>query len=87
MQLEIFEAEGYSLPTDLDVLLINLKKKYASGLGIRKINIVQKDEIRKHKDVVEALKKKGLDVLPVIKLDGKLVDQSKLETLLYKKLG
>ena len=87
MMLEIFEAEGYTLPTDIDVLLINLKKKYSSELGFRKISIANKEEIRKHKDVVQMLAQQGLDALPLIKLDGKVVDQQKLEQVLYKKLG
>lgn len=87
MQLEIFEAEGYTLPTDIDVLLINLKKKYAADLGVKKVDIMDKDSIKKHKDVVKALAEQGLDVLPVIKLDGKIVDQARLEALLSKKLG
>ena len=87
MLLEIFEAQGYNLPTDLDVLLINLKKKYAGYIGIKKINIANKDEIKKHKDVVQALTQEGLDVLPMIKLDGKMVGQDKHESLLYKKFG
>jgi disulfide oxidoreductase YuzD len=87
MMIEIFEAQGYGLPTDIDVLLLNLKKKYAQDLGVRKIDISQKDEIKKHKDVIEALKNEGMDILPVIKLDGKIVEQGKIETLLYKRLG
>ena len=87
MMLEIFEAEGYTLPTDIDVLLINLKKKYASELGVKKVHISNKEEIKKHKDVVQTLAQNGLDVLPLIKLDGKIVDQQKLEQVLYKKLG
>ncbi|MBI4170397.1 MAG: arsenic metallochaperone ArsD family protein [Candidatus Aenigmarchaeota archaeon] len=87
MILEIFEADGYTLPTDIDVLLINLKKKYAADLGIKKINITNKEEIRKHKDIVHLLAQQGLDALPLIKLDGKIVDHAKLEKMLYKRLG
>lgn len=87
MLLEIFEADGYTLPTDIDVLLINLKKKYAAGLGVKKINITNKEEIRKHKDIVQLLAQQGLDALPLIKLDGKIVDHTKLEKMLYKRLG
>lgn len=87
MQLEIFEADGYTLPTDMDVLLINLKKKYAAELGVRKIHISNKGEVRKHKDVIKLLAENGLDSLPVIKLDGKIVDHGNLEKLLYRRLG
>ena len=87
MQIEIFEADGYGLSTDTDVLLINLKKKYASDLLVKKINISDKEQVRKHKDVVKELSEKGLDILPVIKLDGKIVNEEKLEQALSRKLG
>jgi len=87
MILEIFEADGYTLPTDIDVLLINMKKKHAEDLGVRKIRISDKQEIRKHKDVVQVLAQQGLDALPVVKVDGKIVENEKLENLLQKKLG
>ncbi len=87
MILEIFEAEGYTLPTDIDVLLINMKKKHAEDLGIKKIKISDKQEIKKHKDVVQVLAQQGLDALPVIKMDGKIVEHENLENLLHKKLG
>ena len=86
MTVEIFEADGYGLDTDLDVLLINLKKKYANDIGIKKVKILNKDEVKKHKDVIQKLAAEGLDVLPIIKLDGKIVEAGKLESVLYKKL-
>jgi disulfide oxidoreductase YuzD len=86
MRLEVFEADGYTLPTDIDVLIINLKRKFAEEFSVRKIMISQKDEVRKHKDVVQLLSKQGLDVLPVVKVDGKIVPAEKLEFLLNKKL-
>jgi disulfide oxidoreductase YuzD len=87
MQIEIFEADGYGLDTDLDVLLLNLKRKYSSDLAIRRVKISDKVEIKKHKDVVQKIAQEGLDVLPVIKLDGKIVNSMKLQDTLYKRLG
>ncbi len=86
MLIEIFEADGYSLPTDIDMLLINLKRKYTEELGLRKIPIEKKEEISKHKDVVQVLAHDGLDALPIVKLDGKIIQPDKLQDLLYKKL-
>ncbi len=85
MRIEIFEMQGIGeMTTDLDVLIINLHKKYADKLEIRKINIVDKELMKKHKDVVTILRDKGLESLPLIKKDGKLIAAEKLEHLLKK---
>ena len=87
MLIEIFEAGGYGLDTDMDVLLLNLKRKHEGEVAIKKINIMNNEEVKKHKDVVQKLASDGLDALPIVKLDGKIVDSGKLENVLYKKLG
>lgn len=86
MQIEIFETIGYTTPTDFDTLLINLHKKGA-GVKINKINIMDSAKIKPHRDVITLLKKDGLDVLPVVKVDGKLMSAQKANQLIMKKLG
>ena len=83
MIIEIFEARGFTEPsTSLDTLVINLSRKYEGQVAIQKIDVLQKDAMKKHKDVVKLIKDKGLNVLPLIKLDKQLVEQAKLEKLM-----
>jgi isopropylmalate/homocitrate/citramalate synthase len=84
MLLEIFEIKGYEISTDLDVLILDIYKKHSDSVMIRKIDVTNKDMMKKHKDVVEMLKKDGIDILPVIKADGKVIDSDKLVTNLRK---
>lgn len=83
MLIEIFEARGFTEPdTSLDTLVINLSRKYEGQVAIQKIDVLQKDLMKKHKDVVKLIKDKGLNVLPLIKMDKQLVEQAKLEKLM-----
>ncbi len=83
MLIEIFEAKGFTEPkTDLDALIINLHRKYSDELMIQKVDVLDKTSMKRHKDVVKLIKDKGLDTLPLIKLDNKLVSQNKLEKLM-----
>ena len=83
MIIEIFEARGFTEPdTSLDSLVINLSSKYEDQIAIRKVDVLQKDEMKRHKDVVKIIKDKGLSTLPLIKLNNKLVDKEKIENLM-----
>lgn len=84
MRIEIFEAPGYQLDTDIDALLLNLARKYEGEIMIRKASIMDKDSVKKHKDVVKKLKKDGMDALPVVKIDGKVVGHKELQKVLYR---
>ena len=85
MRIEVFEMQGINeMATDLDALIINLHKKYNKTIDIRKINVVDKNAMKDHKDVIGMLRDKGLDVLPLIKKDGKLVTEEKLGQLLQQ---
>jgi disulfide oxidoreductase YuzD len=83
MIIEVFEARGFSEPdTSLDATILNLRKKYGDEIMIRKIDVLNKDLMKKHKDVVEIIKKNGLEDLPVIKLNEKIVTRDKVEKLM-----
>jgi hypothetical protein len=78
MLLEIFEIKGYEISTDLDVLILDIYTKNKGRVAIKKIDVTNKDMMKKHKDVVELLKNDGIDILPVIKMDGKITNDEKL---------
>ena len=60
--------------------------KKGVGVQISKIDIMDSAKIKPHKDVVALLKKDGLDVLPVVKVDGKLMSAQKANQHIMKKL-
>lgn len=84
MLLEIFEIKGYEISTDLDVLIMDIYKKNKDRVAIKKIDVTNKDMMKKHKDVVDLLKNDGIDILPVIKMDGKITNAEKLMGSLRK---
>ncbi len=86
MRIEIFEIKGSGeISTDIDALILNLYRKYRDKISVSKINILDEKSMKKHNDVIEIIKKHDIDVLPIIKLDGKITDQSKLERMLRNK--
>jgi len=87
MIIEIFETRGFGseLSTDLDALIINLNKKH-SDIMVKKLDVLNKDMMKSHKDIVKMLKERSLDILPLIKINGKLVDKEKAEDMIYKYL-
>lgn len=78
MLLEIFEIKGYEISTDLDVLILDIYNKNKDRVSIKKIDVTNNDMMKKHKDVVALLKNDGIDILPVIKIDGKITNSEKL---------
>lgn len=83
--IEIFEIKGSSeISTDLDVLVLDLHKRYNGNISLKKIDVFNKEQIKPHKDIIEIIKKGGIDVLPLIKADGKVVSEEKLQEMLKK---
>jgi hypothetical protein len=89
LKIEVFEIKGSdeTLPTDLEVLLIDAHKKADGMIAVRKINVLEPAAMKGHSDVAKLLKTNGMEVLPVIKIDGRLANQEKLEQVLQKALG
>ena len=83
MIIEIFEARGFSEPdTNLDATILNLRKKYGEEIMIKKLNVLDKEMMKKHRDVIDQIKNSGLEKLPIIKLDNKIVTNEKIEKLM-----
>jgi len=83
MQIEIFEIKGFELDTDLDVLILDAHKKNSS-IKIKKIDVLDKGTMKKHKDIVDILKNDGLESLPIIKADGKIVSTEKFGKMIQR---
>jgi len=87
MKIEIFEIKGSSfsneLSTNLDVLILDLYKR-RPDIKIKKIDVLNKDLMKDHKDIIKIISKEGLDVLPLIKFNGKIIKEQELEKLLKK---
>jgi hypothetical protein len=64
------------------VLILDAYKKNSGRLQIKKIDVVDKTAMKKHKDIVGILKNNGIESLPIIKVDGRIVKKDKLEKML-----
>ncbi len=83
--IEIFEIKGSSeISTELDVLILDLYKRYSGSILLKKIDVFNKDQIKPHKDIIDIIKKDGIDALPLIKADGKVVSEKKLQEILKR---
>jgi len=83
MIIEIFEARGFSEPdTNLDATILNLRKRHGNKIIIRKIDVLDKNSMKRHRDVIKKIKSNGLEDLPIIKLNSKIVKQDKIEKLM-----
>ena len=83
MIIEIFEARGFSEPdTNLDATILNIRKRHGDKVLIRKIDVLDKEAMKKHRDVIKKIKDSGLENLPIIKLNSKIVKQDKIERLM-----
>ena len=87
MIIEIFEIRGYGseLPTDLDALIINLNRKRPE-VRIKKLDVLNKDMMKSHKDVLKILKEHSVDILTLVKVNGKLVKPQDAEKIITKYL-
>lgn len=80
--IEIFELKGRTDTEKLDFMIVDIYRKYRGLMSIKKINVLDKEKMKEHDDVVEIIKRKGIDALPIIKIDGKFSSLSGLEKLL-----
>lgn len=83
MLIEVFETRGFSLSTDTNAFLVNMHSR-KEGIRIVKVDVLDAKQMSKHKDVVECLKKDGLDALPLVKIDGRLLDEERFLSALQK---
>jgi 50S ribosomal subunit-associated GTPase HflX len=70
--MEIYIFEGLAIG-DTDTYIINMKSKHPDAM-IRKVDITNKDQMKDHEDVISILREKGLDALPIVKVDGKITE-------------
>jgi hypothetical protein len=82
-RVDIFEIKGYEINTELDVIILDAHKKN-KNLEIRKIDVLDKTVMKKHKDIVDILKKNGIESLPIVKVDGKVTGLERFENLMHK---
>lgn len=87
MIIEIFEIRsfGSELPTDVDAMIINLNKKRPDVM-IKKLDVLNRDMMKTHKDILRMLKDHSIEILPLIKVNGKLVRPVDFEKIIMKYL-
>ena len=90
MQIFIFEIKSggvdAELDTDIDSHIMNLYKKYGSRISIQKIDIMNKEAMAPHKDIRKHIEKHGIDALPLIKIDKKMLSQEEFIPEIEKRL-
>ncbi len=80
-EMIIFETIGYSTPTDIEALILNMHNRGVPVI-ISKVDVLNAGAMKDHKDVIELLKKDGLDVLPLVKINGKITNPQKARQVL-----
>lgn len=79
MKIEIFEIKNGSviseMDTDVEACIVNLYNKYKGKVMLNKINVLDKEAMKKHRDIAKHIDKNGIEILPLIKVDGKVVAQ------------
>lgn len=85
-EMIIFETRGYSTPTDIEALILNMHSRGAP-IVISKVDVLNASAMKGHKDVIELLKKAGLDVLPLAKINGKIANSQKARQVLLSLMG
>ena len=73
--IEVFELKN-SPDVEMDRLIISLSKK---GYIVRKVNMANSDEMKRHPEITEMLKS-GKN-LPLIKYNGKVINKTELKRL------
>ena len=90
MKIEIFEIKNGNviseMDTDVETHIVNLYNKYKDKIQIIKVNVLDKDAMKKHRDIAKHIDKSGLDALPLIKVDGKIMEQEEFIPFIQKKL-
>ena len=56
---------------ELDDYIIKMKQEHPD-FDITKIIITDKEKMQEHQDVITLLRRDGLDILPIVKIDGKI---------------
>lgn len=88
-KIEIFEIKGSEeseLSTSIEMLMIDVHKKTDGGIMFRKINVLNKDSMKGQSDISKMLRDEGMEILPLVKLNGKVISVDKLEQFLRKHL-
>ncbi|GEM_PF-3435071 len=80
-EMIIFETRGYSTPTDIEALILNMHNR-GVPIIISKVDVLNAAAMKSHKDVIELLKKDGLDILPLVKINGKIANSQKARQVL-----
>jgi len=83
--INIFEIRGSEVNTEIDMFILDIHKKNPNII-IKKIDVMDKNSMKGHKDVVQILKTDGIDPLPLIKVDKKIVNQEAFESMIRKVL-
>jgi len=79
MLLEVFEIRGSAEP-EVDELIIKLHKKFPDAT-IRKVNVLDKEKMKGEAEIKEMIRINGLEILPLFRLDGKIVSKDFLGQL------
>ncbi len=82
MLLEVFEIRGTTEP-DVDDLLLKLHRKF-SDVVIRKIDALDEKSMSSEDEIKNILRSSGTAILPLFRLDGKIVEKAVLEEMLFK---
>ena len=77
----IFETRGYSTPTDIEALISNMHNR-GVPIVVSKVDVLNAAVMKEHKDIIELLKKNSLDVLPLVKINGKITNPQKARQIL-----
>ncbi len=90
MKIEIFEIKNGSvvseMDTDVETLIVNLYNKYKDKIELGKVNVLDKEAMKKHKDISKHVEKNGIESLPLIKVDKKIMEQDEFLQFVQKKL-
>ena len=90
LKIEIFEIKNNNvfseLDTEVEAHIVNLYNKYKDQIQLNKVNIIDKEAMKKHKDILKHIEQFGVDILPLIKVDGKILEQSEFIPFIQKKI-
>jgi len=90
VKIEIFEIKNGNviseMDTDVEALIVNLYNKYRDKIELSKVNVLDKELMKKHKDITKNIEKSGIEILPLIKVDKKVMGQDEFLQFVQKKL-
>ncbi|MBI2970911.1 MAG: hypothetical protein HYY37_00665 [Candidatus Aenigmarchaeota archaeon] len=78
MRIEIFEMPGIGRTAAFDATVMRIRSAFPRAV-IRSIDMRNKEAMRSHADVVDALKTRGVEVFPLFKTDGRLLSLQELQ--------